>query len=328
MIEVNKIMAHPQNPRKELGDLTELTESIRTNSILQNLTVVPWDERIVGKKTDEETEYIAVIGHRRLAAAKMAGLTEVPCIVTEMSFKEQLATMLTENMQRSDLTILEQAEGFQLMIDFGDTVDGISKKTGFSETTVRRRVKLLDLDRDKFKESMERGATLQDYIELEKIKDEKLKNKVLTEIGTNNFQWALNNAITTEKREENAAILIAELDKFATRVKSGSGLKYMKWISPDKPTLDRPEDAGEEKYYYKIESTGIYLYKDAEEAIAYQKADEEQEKANERRSQLDEISKRAYQLRYEFVKNFTAVKKIRQRDYGVCGKGDDRGKLF
>lgn len=74
-IDVNKIEEHPNNPRKDLGDLAELTESIRQNGIMQNLTVVK----------NGEDKYMAVIGHRRLAAAKAAGLKEVPCVVAEMS---------------------------------------------------------------------------------------------------------------------------------------------------------------------------------------------------------------------------------------------------
>lgn len=69
-IAVHKINPHPDNPRKELGDLAELSDSIRNNGILQNLTVVPY----VGEETHEVIEglYRCIIGHRRLAAAKQA----------------------------------------------------------------------------------------------------------------------------------------------------------------------------------------------------------------------------------------------------------------
>ena len=189
LIDINKIGPHPNNPRKELGDLTELVESIKAQGILQNLTVIPGrkisDEewRVLCEKYKEnpteelrvqlnnridETGYTVIIGHRRLAAAKLAGLTEVPCVISDMDEKTQVATMLLENMQRSDLTILEQAEGFQMMIDFGDTITEISEKTGFSKTTIHRRVKLLELDRNKVQKSINRGATLQDFLEIEK----------------------------------------------------------------------------------------------------------------------------------------------------------------
>ena len=113
-IPVKKLWPHPDNPRKDVGDVTELAESIKANGVLQNLTVVPLIGEIT-KKRDGES-YRVIIGHRRLAAAKLAGLEELPCVVVEMSEREQLSTMLTENMQRSDLTVYEQAQGFQMML--------------------------------------------------------------------------------------------------------------------------------------------------------------------------------------------------------------------
>lgn len=69
-IGLEHIHPHPDNPRKDLGDLTELAESIKKNGILQNLTVIP--------KEGEPGEYLAIIGHRRSAAAKLAELRKHP----------------------------------------------------------------------------------------------------------------------------------------------------------------------------------------------------------------------------------------------------------
>ena len=77
MIPVAKIWKNPDNPRRDLGDLDELVSSIKANGVLQNLTVVPKIGEVSGK-WDGET-YMVVIGHRRLAAAKLAGLDAVPC---------------------------------------------------------------------------------------------------------------------------------------------------------------------------------------------------------------------------------------------------------
>ncbi len=194
MIAVDKLHPHPQNPRKVIGDVTELAESIKANGILQNLTVVPMN--------DDWTEFTVIIGHRRLAAAKQAGLTELPCAVVEMSEKEQLSTMLTENMQRSDLTVYEEAKGCQLLLDLGDTVAEIAEKTGFSESKIRRRVKLCELDEEAFKESQIRQPTLADYDRLNQIKDIETRNKLLESIGTNNFDNLLYSAVKKQETEE------------------------------------------------------------------------------------------------------------------------------
>lgn len=180
MIPIDALKPHPDNPRKDVGDVTELADSIKANGIFQNLTVIP-----------DGDSYMVVIGHRRLAAAKAAGLTELPCMVVEMDAKEQISTMLLENMQRNDLTVYEQAQGFQMMLDLGETESDIAEKTGFSKTTVRHRLKLLELDPEEFRKSQERQPTMADYIELEKITDPELKSKALAAIGTANYKWTI-----------------------------------------------------------------------------------------------------------------------------------------
>ena len=308
MIEVSKIHPHPHNPRKEIGNITELAESIKQNGVLQNLTVVP-------KGPDDETEYTAVIGHRRLAASILAGLTKVPCVIADMSEKEQIATMLLENMQRSDLTVFEQALGFQMMLDLGETVSDISTKTGFSESTVRRRTKLLELDQDKLKASTERGGMITDYIELEKIKDIELRNSVLDKIGTSDFNWKLQEAINKEKRKDNEAIIISELEKFATQVENSSGLQYQKvYYTSNDEKVEVPDDVDSVEYFFIASEYGsITLYK-KQEAVNTTYNEEYEEKLKKRREQkeaLQEISDQAYQLRLNFIKNIsnTAAKK-------------------
>lgn len=106
-INAKLIHQHPDNPRKDLGGLSELSESIKKKGIMQNLTVIPgyWDEN----RVHHDEGYTLIIGHRRFAAGKMAGVTMYPCrIVQDMSYKDQVGTMLEENMQRIDLTPLEQ----------------------------------------------------------------------------------------------------------------------------------------------------------------------------------------------------------------------------
>lgn len=96
----SKLEPHPDNPRKDLGDLTELAASIRKQGLLQNLTVVP--------SPDSPDKYRIVIGHRRFSASGIAGLDELPCIIdTKMTYPEQIAVMMSENIQRNDLTITE-----------------------------------------------------------------------------------------------------------------------------------------------------------------------------------------------------------------------------
>lgn len=320
MINIEKLSPHKDNPRKDLGDISELAESIKAAGILQNLTVVPYIGEVTGEPI--EGSYKVIIGHRRLAAAKLAGLTELPCVISNMDYKEQIATMLLENMQRSDLTIYEQAEGFQMMLDLGESVNDISHKTGFSDTTVRRRVRLLDLDRDKFKKSVERGATLMDFAELEKIKDVELKNKVLERIGTSNFNWALREALDQESRQENRALIIAALEKFATKVQNDAGMQVVeRYYSDDIAKVTVPDNDDEEaQYYFTVPEYGpIALLKKksadeiGKENTAFDNEEAARKARKERYEALEYVSNQARELRRNFVfevSNFTASKHI------------------
>lgn len=205
-IDVSKIYQHPDNPRKNLGDISELTESIKKNGVMQNLTVIP------GHFEDGEWKddcYTLIIGHRRCAAAKAAGIKTVPCrIVEQMDKKEQVSTMLEENMQRNDLTVVEQAYGFQMMLDLGETEDSISEKTGFSKKTVKHRLNLAKLDPKELKKKTdEEGSfqlTLKDLYELEKIEDIKTRDKVLKQASdSRDLLWRAKQAVQEETRARN-----------------------------------------------------------------------------------------------------------------------------
>ena len=260
-------------------------------------------------KQQEEMGYIAVIGHRRLAAAKLAGLKEVPCVISNMSYNEQIATMLLENMQRNDLTLYEQAEGFQMMLDLGESVNDISEKTGLSTTTVRRRVKLLDLDKEKFRRSVERGATLSDYIELEKIEDVDLKNSVLEAIGTSDFKWKLQSAIDKEQANKNREVLIAELAKFAKPVDDTAGLRYIRGyyesyeLRKKNFTVEKRDDAESVEYFYIVANGDVVLYKKQDDVS--QNDEKPNTESIRRHKELKAITKRAYKLRSDFVKEIS-----------------------
>jgi ParB family chromosome partitioning protein len=303
-IPTDRINPHPDNPRKELGDLTELADSIRQNGILQNLTVVPYyspiHERVM------KGIYTVIIGHRRLAAAQLAGLTEVPCIVVDKPYKEQLQTMLQENMQRSDLTVYEQAQGFQMMLDLGETVESLAATSGFSQSTIRRRVKLLDLDEKAFKASVERGATLADYAELDKIEDPARKNRVLKAIGTANFSNELKSALGEEQKERDIATWRKMLSAVATEVDSTYEYRTVQcWahsVIPQK--IDLPD--GDGPYYFHISSWGsVYLLTDKTQLPAETKEQRlQREKAERERvrvAKLREASERAFEMRAEFA---------------------------
>lgn len=212
-IKADEIYQYPDNPRKSLGDLSELSESIKKKGIMQNLTVIPghWD----GEHNWHEDGYTLLIGHRRFGAGKMAEVTEFPCrIVRDMSQKDQVGTMLEENMQRNDLTIWEQANGFQMMLDLGDTEEQIAEKTGFSKTTIRRRLNIAKLDQEELKKKEQDDSfqlTLSDLYALEKVEDINTRNKILKEASdSRQLVWKAKNAAEEEEKQKKIKA-IAEL---------------------------------------------------------------------------------------------------------------------
>lgn len=187
-MDVSKLKHHPKNPRKDLGDLEELTKSIKANGIMQNLTIIPINGAGNCTTWENAVEYWVLIGNRRFEAAKRAGLDKVPCTIVEnISEREQISIMLEENMQRTDLTPVEQAEGFQLMLDLGETVETIVEKTGFNKATVYHRLNLAKLDRKSLKEKQEAfQLSLADLYTLEQIKNVSTRNRILQEATSSN----------------------------------------------------------------------------------------------------------------------------------------------
>lgn len=303
-IAIEKLHPHPDNPRKVLGDVSELAESIKASGILQNLTVVPMN--------DDWTEFTVIIGHRRLAAAKQAGLTELPCAVVEMTEKEQLSTMLTENMQRSDLTVYEEAKGCQLLLDLGDTVAEVAEKTGFSESKIRRRVKLCELDEEAFKESQIRQPTLADYDRLNQIKDIETRNKLLESIGTNNFDNLLYSAVkkqeTDEEKEKIEKLCLEHgMIKAQKHDEIPSNYEYTGFFAL-KDLIGKNFADGRKRYFYFGYGSNIYIYAEAFEKQEKNDAEEEKRKLEEQRwdelvEQAEEIDERCEALRIGFMLN-------------------------
>lgn len=137
-LPVEDLHPNPNNPRRQVGDVADLEASIRSQGIKQPLLVTPTGETDI----DGHAQYRVVIGHRRLAAAKQAGLESVPAIIERMDARREREVMLVENSQRSDLTPIEEADGYQGLLDLGVGVKEMAEKTGRSDRFVRRRLKI------------------------------------------------------------------------------------------------------------------------------------------------------------------------------------------
>lgn len=313
LLPIEQLYPHPDNPRGDVGDVSELADSIKAKGIMQNLTVVKGN---IGDKSDEG--YTVVIGHRRLAAARTAGLDKLPCVVSDMSRSEQVATMLLENMQRCDLTIYEQAQGFQMMLDLGETKASISEQTGFSRSTVDRRLKLLKLDKDKLYSAESRGGTLEDYIKVAEIKDEKVRNRVIDAIGTSNFHWDYSRAVTKQKLDEAMPLIKREMKKIGAKRNKDlyswdSDYQVVCAVEIDdfkECCLDKKVKKNTEYWWNIYSNSHVYLFKLApKNKKAVVKKSDEELKAIAQRKKLAEVTQHAYECRKSFVAEFSSCKK-------------------
>ncbi len=139
LVSVDQVLPNPRQPRRLMNpdELQDLTTSVREHGVLQPLIVTPGDM---------QGRYILIAGERRLQAARLAGLATVPVLVHQATDQQRLELAIIENVQRSDLSALEQAEAYrQLSEDFNLSHEEIAARVGKSRVTVTNTLRLLKL---------------------------------------------------------------------------------------------------------------------------------------------------------------------------------------
>lgn len=145
-IDIDIVKANPNQPRKTFSEeaLSELSMSIKEKGIIQPILV----------EQNNDLSYTIIAGERRYRAAKMAGLTKVPVIVKKFEETEKLEISLIENIQREDLTPMEEAAAYDALLKFSDmNQDDLAKHVGKKRTTITNSLRLLKLP-DKVKEAL------------------------------------------------------------------------------------------------------------------------------------------------------------------------------
>lgn len=205
-VPLSKIVPNPYQPRKEFESeaLSELADSIRQYGVLQPLLVAP------GK----DGTYILIAGERRLRASIMAGLGTVPVIVSEYTTQQIAEIALIENLQRKDLHYLEEAEGYEKLVNtFHLTQESMAIRVGKKQSTIANKLRLLRLPvsvRNKLHDSKltERHARV-----LLKLENEETQKAVLQKILKGNLNVRQTEALVEKTLKENG-----KLDKKKPRI--------------------------------------------------------------------------------------------------------------
>lgn len=139
LVPLNKIIAGVYQPRRNFNEseLEELADSIKENGLIQP---------IILRKVVEDDGYEIIAGERRFRAAKIAGLSEIPAIVKKLNNHEALEMAIVENIQRTDLSLIEEANAYkQLIIEFSYNQEQVAKKVGKSRSHIANLLRLLSL---------------------------------------------------------------------------------------------------------------------------------------------------------------------------------------
>ena len=170
-VPVEEIVPGPLQPRQHFSreGLEELRDSIAQHGVLQPLTV---------RQKGERFELIA--GERRLRAARMAGLREVPCIVMDVDMESSGVIALIENIQRRDLDFVEEAEGIsQLIRLFGLSQEQTARRLGKSQSAVANKLRLLRLPKDVLERLRTEGLSERHARALLRLPDEETQRRAL-----------------------------------------------------------------------------------------------------------------------------------------------------
>ncbi len=179
-ININAVDVNPNQPRTDFEDdvLDELSESIKEFGIIQPLIV---------KRVDKD-RYELIAGERRLRAATRAGLETVPVIVREADEQQSALIALIENVQRENLSFLEEARAYKKLMEVhGLTQTMIAQKVGKKQSTISNKLRLLSLPDDIQKVITENKLTERHARALLKVEDEEMRHYIIERIIKNNL---------------------------------------------------------------------------------------------------------------------------------------------
>lgn len=241
-VNIEDIIPNTYQPRKYFNEeaLQELAQSIKIHGIIQPLTI---------RRCGEIFELVA--GERRLRAAKLAGLIQVPCILVEMTDIQSAQIALLENLQREDLNFIEEAEAYcSLINDHNFTQEELANKMGKKQSTIANKLRLLKLSSEVRALCVDNNLTERHARALLSLPNEKLQIKVIKSV--------IKNKLNVKKTEE---LINKELLKLSGEQLSGKK-KNIKAVFPAKLYVNTIKQV-----FDKFNVPANYKFKEKEEFI-------------------------------------------------------------
>ena len=240
-LPVDKIRPNPQQPRREFNAeaLRELSDSIRIYGILQPLTV---------RRSSDGYELVA--GERRLRAAILAGLHQVPCLLAQVGEEDAGLLALIENLQRRDLDCFEEADAIaRLICRYGLSQEQAAQKLGKSQSAVANKLRLLRLTEEERSVILKNGLTERHARALLRLTDEEQRRQALQTIVSRGMNVAKseelvegmlqNNGLTPPKRRQN--YIIKDVRLFLNSVHHSLEVMRQAGVSADMGRQDTEE---------------------------------------------------------------------------------------
>lgn len=239
-VPINSIIPNPNQPRQEFDpiELTKLAKSISQDGIIQPLTIKQC-----------ESGFELVTGERRLRAAKLAGLKNVPCVLVDISDKRSAVIALIENIQRADLNFFEEAFAISALIKkYGMTQEETAIRLGIAQSTVANKLRLLKLTDEERQIIVLNHLTERHSRALLKISDEEMRKEVLLKIVQESMtvetsERYINSIVATEsvkKSYQRRSVVLKDVKLFFNTV--DKAVKVMKMAGVDAKVQKSKQD--------------------------------------------------------------------------------------
>lgn len=280
-IPIEDIIPNRFQPRLAFDDasLQELSDSIKIHGIIQPLVL---------RRVSDKYEIIA--GERRYKAATMAGLTSVPAIITDLNDQESAEVAIVENVQRKNLTAIEEAKSYKALLDKGFiTEDELARKMGLSQSAISNKLRLLSLDDEVQQAILDNKISERHARSLLKIKDASEQKKMLNRIITERLTVKqLENEIKKLYGDEVPVINLTDINSIKDNAKDIKPTKNTIDVMPldDKIKPIIPEETPN-KFFNFLEDYSANMDPNAEPSVDIFSVNPEEEKVEEPKTTPD-----------------------------------------